>query len=394
MTMLATPPTDTEVENLAAGQDLSDLVLIGTDELYNQARWHREQAESHHQQMLQHYMELGRRLLVIRGRVRHGEFITTVQAEVGISQPTAWRLMQLARNHSRMNDLPADTSVTAALQHINSTRPERERQPIPRVESLPADYHIEHADATDLPIGEGTVRLIVTSPPYGLGIQYANTDDNQGYDVYLEHARAWAAEMYRVAAPNGGRLCLNVPLDITYNGQREAGTPISPKPIYADWVEILKETGWNYRTTIIWNENNITRTTARGSQDSANSPHVITRVEMIAVMYRGEWGLGRTSWGNDIDHDEWLQWTNGLWDFGGEGDPRHPAPFPEELPRRLIRLFSYPGDMVLDPFCGRGTTIWVARQLGRPAYGFDHSDEYVELSRLNLVTRAREAVPA
>lgn len=239
---------------------------------------------------------------------------------------------------------------------------------------------IQQADAEDLPLEDGSVDLIVTSPPYDLGIDYADSQDDQGYDRYLDQVRAWAREFYRVSAPQG-RICVNVPLDVTRGGTR---------PMAADWTDALMQAGWQYRTTIVWNEGNVNKSVARGSVDSPSAPHVMAPVEVILVLHKGEWNLRRIG-PHDLTHDEWLTWTNGLWTFPGASSPDHPAPFPEELPRRCISLFSFTGDTVLDPFVGSGTTAAVAARLGRRVYGFDISPRYVALARGRV---AREALAA
>ena len=132
----------------------------------------------------------------------------------------------------------------------------------------------------------------------------------------------------------------------------------------------------------------MTRTTARGSVDSPSSPYVITRAEAVMVLFKPpRWKRPRPAEvASDLTRAEWLTWTNGLWTFPGASARRtgHPAPFPEELPRRLIKLFSWPGDTVLDPMVGSGTTCRVAHRHGRCAIGFDIAVEYVELARRTL----------
>jgi len=239
-------------------------------------------------------------------------------------------------------------------------------------------WTIEQGDAGQLPLDDATVHLIVTSPPYGLGKSYDSFDDDQGYVRYRELACTWAGEMFRVSAPQG-RLCLNVPLDTSRGGQQA---------FYADWLALLRAAGWNYQTTIAWLESprgNIGKSTARGSIDSPSAPRVIAPIEMIIVCSKGDWNLHRSD-PSDLSHAEWLDWTNGVWIFTAEQPSRvsHPAPFPEELPQRLIKLFSFPGDPVLDPFAGSGTTSVVAYRLGRPSYGYDISAQYVADARARL----------
>jgi len=395
MTILDSLEAETEVLVLAEGMDTTDLEGKDDDTLIGEARWHAEQARFHHSQSLVHGMEAGRRLLVLHARTaragRSGEFSNAVTQEVGISRRHAYNLMELARpeNVQRVAQLAEDpdASIRQALETLHELRRE-ERRELARTESqarlhfpppvdLPSHLNIEVGEMPSLPVPDGLADLIVTSPPYGLGMAYHESDDSEGYEVYLSHVLEWADELHRIAAPQG-RLCLNVPLDISFGGGY-----FSPKPLYADWVGALVEAGFRYRTTIVWNEDNITRTTARGSVDSPNSPHAIARVEMIAVFYKGMWNLERQSEPADITHDEWLEWTNGLWTFPGATPvPEHcPAPFPEELPRRCIRLFSFPGDVIVDPFLGSGTTGVVAYETGRQFYGFDKSVLYIEQAR-------------
>lgn len=253
--------------------------------------------------------------------------------------------------------------------------PRAQRPLIIDVDPLPSfrQCTIDQANAAALPLPDGVVDLIVTSPPYSLGIDYAASDDDQGYADYLASARVWAAEMFRIAGPQG-RLCLNVPLDTTRGGIRS---------MHADWLHALRAVGWLFEPTIIWNEDHVSKTVARGSQDSPAAPHVFARVETIVVAYKGEWNLHRIG-PHDLTHDEWLDWTDGLWTFPGEHHPDHPAVFPEELPRRCITLFSFRDAIVCDPFVGSGTTAVVAHRLGRTFYGFDLSAQYVALARARV----------
>lgn len=175
-----------------------------------------------------------------------------------------------------------------------------------------------------------------------------------------------------------GRLALNVPLDTTLGGHR---------PTFVDAVIAAQLAHWHYRFSIVWHEPSVSRSLARGSIDSPEMINVIAPVEMIAVFGRSpEWRHGRDV-PSDLPHDAWLQWTNGLWKFDGERGSRlgHPAPFPEELPRRLILMLSDQCDTVLDPFCGSGTTIVVGTRLGRKAIGVDINEEYVRQAKERLV---------
>jgi site-specific DNA-methyltransferase (adenine-specific) len=223
------------------------------------------------------------------------------------------------------------------------------------------------------------VNLIVTSPPYSLGVDYgqAGYADDQPYTSYLEWVRTWAKTLLQVSASDG-RACVNIPLDSNKGGKRA---------IYADYLRIFQEVGWIYQTSIVWDEQNISRRTAWGSWLSPSAPFVTAPVEMIAVFHKGPFRRpARDGRRGDITRDEFLAWTLGMWRFAGANPRRvgHPAPFPEELPRRLIKLYSYPGDVVLDPFSGSGTTLVAAKRLGRHSVGVEINPAFCELTKRNV----------
>ena len=128
-------------------------------------------------------------------------------------------------------------------------------------------------------IAKNSIDLTVTSPPYNVGIDYDQYEDLREYEVYLEWVKAWMNKLLDVPVETG-RFCLNVPLNKNY-GQIEN--------TFCDFSNCAKEVGWNFRTAIIWNKNNISKRTAWGSWLSATAPSVIAQVEMILVFYKGEW---------------------------------------------------------------------------------------------------------
>lgn len=230
-------------------------------------------------------------------------------------------------------------------------------------------------------IAANSIDLIVTSPPYNVDIPYATHDDRLLYQEYLEFSRRWLKRCREWLKPDG-RLCLNVPLDKNKGGQKSVGSDLT-------WI--AKRAGYRYHSTIVWNEGNISRRTAWGSWMSASAPYVIAPVELIVVLYKREWKKTREDAESDITRDEFMAWTNGLWTFPGESKKRigHPAPFPIELPRRCIKLFSFVGDTVLDPFMGSGTTLIAASRNNRKAIGIEMADEYCALARGRLTRDAK-----
>jgi DNA modification methylase len=271
--------------------------------------------------------------------------------------------------------LTTDGIVKVARQIEREIRA-AEPKPIVPLSSIPA--RIEVADARSLPLEDETVDLIVTSPPYALDVAYEDGDVSA--DDWPGFMHDWLLEALRVTKEHG-RLALNVPLDTTRGGCR---------PTYAEAVMAALEAGWTYKATIVWHENNTTTgNRGLGSVNSSARPHPVDSSEMIALLSKGEWGPSSSN-PDTITPDDWQRYGRGPWTFSGESRAweNHPAPFPEELPRRLIRYLCRRGDVVLDPFSGSGTTVAVAVDEGRMAIGFDISEAYVLAARRRVATCA------
>ncbi len=221
-----------------------------------------------------------------------------------------------------------------------------------------------------------SIDLIVTSPPYNVDIKYNSHNDQISYPKYKEFSKKWMSKCYNWLKDDG-RFCLNIPLDKNKGGQQSVG---------ADLTQIAKDVGFKYHTTIVWNEGNISRRTAWGSWKSASAPYVICPVELIVVLYKKRWKKTSGSKESDIDRQDFLDWTNGLWSFNGESKNKigHPAPFPVALPRRCIQLFSFKGDTVLDPFLGSGTTLIASYLYNRRGIGIDIDSRYCQIALKRL----------
>lgn len=217
-----------------------------------------------------------------------------------------------------------------------------------------------------------SVDLVVTSPPYNVDIKYNSHDDQISYEKYKEFSKDWMTCCYKWLKDDG-RFCLNIPLDKNKGGQQSVG---------ADLTTIAKKIGFNYHSTIIWNEGNISRRTAWGSWLSASAPYVIAPVELIVILYKNTWKKTSGSQESDILRQDFLDWTNGLWSFSGESKKKigHPAPFPVELPKRCMKLFSFKGDTVLDPFLGSGTTLVASYLNDRKGIGIDIDPHYCQIA--------------
>jgi site-specific DNA-methyltransferase (adenine-specific) len=246
-------------------------------------------------------------------------------------------------------------------------------------------WRLDCADAAHLPYPSNSVNLIATSPRYNLGLPYVGVDDRSPYGDYMRQVHEWSEEMFRVAAPQG-RACINVPLD-THNGGRH--------PVYGHWVYAMQSAGWEYRTTIVWTKGGGQPTShlARGSVDNCNGINVVAGVEMVAVFCKGTWIRDRRGRHSDLTRNEWKAWTDGLWDFPPVSRHRgaHPARFPAEMARRLIKLHAFVEDVVADPFVGSGTTLWESLDLGRECWVSDLSEQYVADLQAELSEREKAA---
>ena len=220
-------------------------------------------------------------------------------------------------------------------------------------------------------VADESVHLIVTSPPYNVGMEYEDVLEFDEYRVFLK--RIWK-ECYRVLV-DGGRICINI-----------GNTGYKPYiPLHCYLVTDTLELGFLMRCEIIWNKGVLqTKSRMRGSWYSASCPIVLESHEYISVFYKNE--FSRENKESTISVKEYKDFTQSVWEIRTESAKQtgHPAPFPVELPRRLIQLYSFKDDVVLDPFMGSGTTALAAKELGRKWVGYDTSPKYVELATQRL----------
>lgn len=231
-------------------------------------------------------------------------------------------------------------------------------------------------------IDDSSIDLVVTSPPYNLAIPYDEYDDSKAIKDYSEFISNVSKELYRVLKSDG-RVCINVPCD----GKMEE-TKVDIGYLIRD---IFYNVGFNYKDLILWDKNHLSSRNAWGSFGSASCPNILLPFEEIIVFYKGDKNKHKKE-GNGIKElidKDFIEYTNGHWRIDGEKAKDKtkypcPVPFPQKIPKRLIQLYSYRDDIVLDPFSGNGTTCIVAKKLGRNFIGFELSKEYVTKSIKNL----------
>lgn len=219
-----------------------------------------------------------------------------------------------------------------------------------------------------------SVHLIITSPPYNVGKSYDNHYDKMEYKEYLRWLNEVWKETKRVLI-SGGRFCLNI-----------APTGIKNfVPIHHDFTNQLRKLGMKFRTEIIWYKQTMLKRTAWGSWKSPANPHIIPSWEYVLIFSKN----GDKLYGNpkdaDITAEEFKEFSDGLWQIQPERQRNgHPAPFPEELIYRLIKYYSYKGNVVLDMFGGTGTVAVVSRKTGRKFIHIDISKEYNNTAKERL----------
>lgn len=222
-------------------------------------------------------------------------------------------------------------------------------------------------------IPDSSIHLMVTSPPYNVGKEY---DEDLELDAYLNLLKEVFSETYRVLV-TGGRACINIA-----NVGRK---PYIPYHKYI--IDIMLEIGFLMRGEVIWDKGAGTGvSTAWGSWCSPSNPTLRDTHEYILIFSKGKFsrdGKGRES---TITKDEFLEYSKSIWRFPPESAGRvgHPAPFPVELPYRCIQLYTFKGEVVLDPFCGVGATCIASIRAGRRFIGFDINPEYVEKARKRI----------
>ncbi len=219
---------------------------------------------------------------------------------------------------------------------------------------------------------DNCVDLVFTSPPYNFGLGYSDASVEDGdavdWESYFDKLFAVLDECVRVLK-FGGRLVINV------------------QPLFSDYIPShhiisghLMKRKMIWKGEILWEKNNYNcKYTAWGSWKSPSSPYLKYTWEFVEVFCKGDLRKTGRSEDADIDADSFKDWVVAKWSIAPERRMReygHPAMFPEELARRVLLLFSFRGDTILDPFCGVGTTCVAARRSGRRFVGMDVSDTY------------------
>lgn len=248
-------------------------------------------------------------------------------------------------------------------------------QPVPE-DALNRIFEHSSEQMPELP--DRSVHLMVTSPPYNVGKEY---DEDLSLEDYSDLLANVLAETYRVLV-DGGRACVNV-----------ANLGRKPYiPLHSIIIGLAQKVGFFMRGEIIWDKGAGAGTsTAWGSWMSASNPTLRDTHEYILVFQKPPFGRKKPEGSEPtIERDDFLEFTKSVWTFGTQSAKRakHPAPFPVELPHRLIQLYTFSGEIVLDPFMGSGASAIAASQDGRNYIGYEISAEYAATARERIVEMA------
>ncbi len=216
------------------------------------------------------------------------------------------------------------------------------------------------------------IDLIITSPPYNFGINYHNSGDINVWDVYFNKLFAVFSECIRILK-DGGRIIINI------------------QPMFSDYIpshhivsNFFLQAGMLWKGEILWEKNNYNcKYCTWGSWKSPSAPYLKYSWEFVEIFCKNSLKKEGDKENIDIESEEFKKWVYAKWSIAPERNMKkfhHDAMYPEELVRRLIKLFSFKNDIILDPFNGVGTTTKVAKELGRKYIGVDISDEYCKIA--------------
>ncbi len=234
-------------------------------------------------------------------------------------------------------------------------------------------------------VDEKSVHLIITSPPYWQLKDYGSADQigfNDSYEDYINNLNLVWAECYRVLQ-DGCRLCINIGDQFArsvYYGRYKV------IPIRTEIIKFCETLGFDYMGAIIWQKPTTMNTTG-GATIMGSFPYPRNGIIKIdyefILIFKKPGDSPRVSKEikeqSKLSKEEWNEYFSGHWNFNGEKQIKHLAMFPEELPKRLIKMFSFIGDTVLDPFLGSGTTILAAKNLSRNSIGYEINPEFLPI---------------
>jgi DNA modification methylase len=277
-----------------------------------------------------------------------------------------WSAKKLRNNIDRMNR--------------KASKAAKKEAPIPTPDhDVPGVYFKDARDMAEL--GDNSVGLIFTSPPYYIGMEF---EAGYTYAEHLENIKDVLQKCAKVLVP-GGVFAINVGNITNFKGENGTEKPSRIQPMLHIYNSILKKYGFHLQSEIIWFKgfNSFTKDiNVNYSDETAHAEYgIVNRHEPIYIFKKkGERPVPEDEniiLQSRLSRPEWQSYAPSVWQINSvRGDKGHPCVFPDELARRIIRMYSYVGETVLDPFLGSGTTIKVARELGREGVGYERDLRY------------------
>ena len=271
------------------------------------------------------------------------------------------------------------------------------------IKELIGDIHCSDTVKFMKEMPEKSVDLIVTSPPYGVGIDYDSWDDDKYFDEYMRFTREWLQAAHRVLRDDG-RIALNIPYEI--NRQKKGGRIYFSSEVW----QVMKQLGFGFFGIVDLEESSPHRskTTAWGSWMSPSAPYIYNPKECVILAYKNvskKQVKGTPQWEGEYqmvpnekiegefrkklvydekDKKDFMSLVFGQWNYFADTQQKTKATFSLDIPYRAIKILSYKEDVVFDPFNGSGTTCLAAEMLGRPWLGCDISQNYVKVAKERL----------
>lgn len=225
-------------------------------------------------------------------------------------------------------------------------------------------------------LDNGCVDLIVTSPPYNVGIEYDTWNDVMSYESYFDWVDKWLKESYRVLKDDG-RIAINIPFEVNMIKSNAGRVLIS-----SDYWQKMKEIGFNWFGLVRLKEISTQRArfTAWGSYLSPSCPYCHNSEECVLLAYKKN-PKKQTKGETDLTKQEFVEFVSGEWGYRAETHGLTMANFSEDFPKKAIKFLTYIGETVLDPFCGSGTTGLSCVKLKRDFIGFEISEKYAKIAK-------------